>query len=380
MALLAVASRTLKEADLGRVTVALSTAALVALFAGLSSRRLVFDREPEAGLLDLRFAVLAFGLLGALVTGGICWSLFDLRAGAVGVQIGLWRAADAYGDIGQGIFCRAGRFDRAGVWMGLRTGLPTALTVLMLANTDLVAALAAGTVVRVLAAIAESHVGDQSTFKFSSWLALRGSLTLGWYLGLVGGLIILVDTGPTLALAQFASLEQAALLAPLGRLRFALTIVATTMGEVYYAEMIRQRYDFRRVFALSRLAVQQYLVPAAVLTIATAIGLGRLVFGPILVNHAGLIVLAMGSGTAMGATTLVSQGFTAQNKLGIQLWAFAFAAVIAVGGAAAGHWSVEGMYLSQSLGCVAASVVLVIAALRSGRNQEPVSVRPPGQV
>lgn len=360
--LTAVVARVLGKDDLGRYTVAFATANLVGMFCGLSIRRLAMYRDEGADLSDLKVAVVLAGLVGVGVSFVACAIPFGSRTGMLALEVAMWRAADAYAEIGQGIMCIRQRLKAAGTWVGFRTAIPGAVITALIFFTDLTVAFAVGAAIRWSIAVAETHVPAPQSLRVPSLKAVWSAVGSGFYISLINGAILLVDTGPTFGIAKAAGLADVSLLAPLGRVRYGMTIAASTLGEIFYGEMVLRNSRPLDVLKTAMKPIRLYVLMALALGSICAAGGAGLIFGPLLHDRVGLVLLAVAAGTMMGFSTIISSGLTAQHRIAVQLLGFGIAGLLAVGGTWLEHWRIDALYTSQ----VVAGVVSILVFLALG--------------
>lgn len=358
--LIALLTRTLDREDVGRLSVALAVSALTGLFFGLSARRLATYRAEGENLADLQVATMTGALVSLAVSYVACAAAADARAAHFGVVFTAWRAADAYGEIGQGVLCRRRQFRRASILTAARAGASTLSAGLLIAlGWDVLLALWVGAGVRMCAAAMELAIANCAMASRLVLADLWRTLSFGTYLSLVGVLILLIDTLPTVLIARLGGLEAAAVVAPLGRLRYGVSIIATTLGEIVYVDMLDVRQSPRQVLRLC-LRGSLYFLPIAVgVTALFAASFAELLFGRILEGQGELVALAMAAGTALGVTTMVSSGLTAQQKVGVQVAGYALNAAVAVYVTWISNWSARGMYMGQLVGSLLALALLI---------------------
>ncbi|GIW56810.1 MAG: hypothetical protein KatS3mg082_3214 [Nitrospiraceae bacterium] len=358
--LIGVLARTLARDDLGRISVALSVSAVTGLLFGLSARRLAMYREDGEPVRDLEIAVALSTVLALAVSYGICHAIADSRTGLFALVLALWRGADAYGEIGQGLLCRRREFRQASLLTALRAGLSTLAAVVgIVALRDVLAALWIGAGVRGCVALVEVALPRPRTQGEDGLGRILQTVRLGTYLSVLGVVIMMIDTAPTILLAHFSGLETAAVLAPLGRLRYGVSIIATTVGEVVYPDMMDARWDTRRLFRQAMRGVAYFAPVALAVLFVCAAGAGEWIFGPVLAGQHALTALAVAAGSMLGITTLISSGLTAREDLGIQIVAYGGYLAMAILLAWALGWTVTGMYLGQTIGSLVALGLLM---------------------
>jgi O-antigen/teichoic acid export membrane protein len=374
LALAAVATRVLSDVDLGRFTVAFTVANLASIVFGSSVRRLALYREEGEDAADIRAAVLVGTATTAVGAAVVSAAVADLRTAMIAWTLALWKAADSYAEIAQAEWARTRRLDRAGLALGMRTAGSTLLAAVLLGSVGVIPALVAGLGVRCVAAWSEQRLAGVLAVTRPDRASIGRVLRYGSIVSLPGVAIALVDTLPTLATTRAAGLEEAALLTPLGRIRFGLILIATTLGEVFYADMAdaaRRHSGMTRILARTSASYALLVVPA---TAVLALGGAAVVFGDRLVGRSSLVAAACAAGAVMGLANLTSLGLTAQRRLRVQTAAYAGAAVVAVAGSWIGGWTIAAMFLSQAAGTALALAVVLPALLERPKAAAPSSV------
>jgi O-antigen/teichoic acid export membrane protein len=367
-ALAVVVTRTVGPAELGQFTIGFVVAALLGILFASGIRRLTMHRSREEGLADILVAAVVAAGIGLGGASAVSLALFDGRTALIAATLTAWRAADTYAEIGQGVWAREERLASAGMALAVRSlsslGVATAA---LLAGYGLLASLVAGLVVRIGCAIAETAA---SGARFS-----RTRERVAWTLvvavshAVVSATTVLVDTLPTVLLGAVAGLADVSVLTPLGRIRFAIVLAATTGIEIVYTRMFRARSDPRKLARVVRRPALALIGFVTVSAFPTAV-VAPLVFGEILVGEERLVLLALASGLAMGLANLVSSAFTAQSRIAVQIVGYTLAVVVAVAIPALGGWSAEMVLVGQSCGALATLALLVGLSVRDAGRRD----------
>jgi hypothetical protein len=333
------------------------------VFFGSSVRRLTMYRDGFADLSDVKIVAACGGCVSVLIAALVAGSIFDVRTATCAGLLTASRAADSFAEVGQGVWCLAGRLKVAGRALTVRMVVSTTVSCALFRPLGLLGALAIGVLVRITIAAWEAHSARQQEFRWPNLIAVARTARFGSYVGAVAGIITLIDTIPTLAVTRASGLSGAGILTPLGRIRFGCILLATTLGEVYYGDMARA---VRKGVSLARVtakAMAQFIIAAAVAGVVVSAGGAELAFGPRLDGHGALIALCLLAGVAMGLNNLLSIGLTARAQIGVQLVAYSVAAAIAVGGTWLSDWSVRGLFYSEIAGCAVSFTVIAGALL-----------------
>ncbi len=315
-------------------------------------------RSEEADLSDLKLSALAGGACGILAAAAVCGAVFDARSALLGAGLAGLRGADGYAEVGQAVWIQRGEFAAASKALVVRSLLSTAVVIAMLSAVDVSIAILAGFVVRLACAAVETEISRRQRFRLPAFRAVARTFGVGSWVSLASAAILLVDTLPTLAVARFAGLSDAALIAPLGRIRFGVIFLATTLVEIHYAEMARRANAQKPISSALFSPLAQFGVGTLFATPLLVFGGAQLIFGSRLGGQMSLVSLTILSGAAMGLCNLVSAGLTAQARILVQIVAYGAAGAVAVGTAYVMGWSLKGMYVGQSLGCFVALGIL----------------------
>jgi O-antigen/teichoic acid export membrane protein len=368
LVLAAAVTRVLSSEDVGRFAVAIAIASFAGIYFASSVRRLVMYRSDTADLSDLKISAAIGGVVGVAVAAATCAVLFDATTAVLAGLLAGQRGADGYAEIGQGAWCNRGEFSRAARALTFRTAGSTLVAVgVLVVVPNPVLALTVGLIVRTVLAWAETHSARPQQFTHPrGWDVLR-SFRVGAWVAVPSAAILLVEAGPTIGVAEYAGFDTASLLTPLGRIRFAVILIATTLAELAYPGMVRLASRHEPIARAAARPAAQFVASTVVLAPFILLA-SPLFFGSKLDGEYVLIFLAVLSGATMGLCNIMSLGLTARARIGPQVATYSAAAAVATLGAWATDWTLTGLFVSQSLACALAFGVFVLLALSRDRG------------